>query len=57
MIIRAGLAAALVLALGLPAQAQPPAKMPRIGVLTFAPLTEGFRQAIGDGLREHGYVE
>jgi putative ABC transport system substrate-binding protein len=58
MLIRAGLAAALVLALGLPAaQAHPPAKMPRIGVLAFVPLTEGFRQAIGDGLGEHGYVE
>jgi putative ABC transport system substrate-binding protein len=58
MIIRAGLATALVLALGLlAAQAQPPAKMPRIGVLTFAPLTEDVRQAIGAGLQEHGYVE
>jgi len=42
----------------LAADAQPPAKGPRIGVLTLAvwsstPLAEAFSQ----GLREHGYVE
>ncbi len=52
-----GLALAL-LAVPLLAEAQPPAKVARIGVLTLlvassTPLAETFRQ----GLREHGYVE
>lgn len=53
-------AAAILLLLTTPlaGDAQPPAKVARIGVLTLAvppsaPLAEAFR----DGLREHGYVE
>ena len=47
--------AAMLLALGFAAEAQQPAKIPRIGYLGEADLalTEAFRQ----GLREHGYVE
>ena len=47
--------AALLLALGLPAEAQKPAKVPRIGVLSgpTEPGVEAFRQ----GLRELGYAE
>jgi putative ABC transport system substrate-binding protein len=50
---------AMLLALCLPAEAQQPTKVPRIGYLTNASLsalearTEAFRQ----GLRELGYVE
>src|SRR5688500_10116713 len=50
---------ALLLALGFAAQAQQPAKVPRIGFLNtnapaaFTTRTEGFRQ----GLRDLGYVE
>src|SRR5262245_16732113 len=49
----------LHLALGFPAEAQQPKKIPRVGLLTGAPLSsqsarnEAFRQ----GLRELGYVE
>jgi putative ABC transport system substrate-binding protein len=48
----------LLLVAPLASDAQPPAKLARIGVLTLAvasstPLAEAFRQ----GLREHGYVE
>ncbi len=48
----------LLFAAPLAADAQPPAKVARIGVLTLAvassaPLAEAFRQ----GLKEHGYVE
>jgi putative tryptophan/tyrosine transport system substrate-binding protein len=50
---------ALLLALGVSAEAQQPAKMPRVGYLSgtdlqgSGSLLEGFRQ----GLRDHGYVE
>jgi putative tryptophan/tyrosine transport system substrate-binding protein len=50
---------AMLLALGFPAEAQQPAKVPRIGFLAVAPLstltqrTEAFRQ----GLRDLGYAE
>jgi putative tryptophan/tyrosine transport system substrate-binding protein len=48
---------ALLLALGIPAEAQQPKKIPRIGVLRgglgAGPVYEAFRQ----GLRELGYVE
>jgi putative tryptophan/tyrosine transport system substrate-binding protein len=50
---------ALLFALSVPAEAQQPGKVPRIGLLaggslaSSAPLVEAFRQ----GLRELGYVE
>jgi putative tryptophan/tyrosine transport system substrate-binding protein len=49
------LVSALLLALSVPAQAQQPGKVPRIGVIFNNPggLVEAFRQ----GLRNHGYVE
>src|SRR5215831_16599539 len=47
----------LLLALSVPAEAQQPKKVPRIGYLSTAsppsPVVEAFRQ----GLRERGYVE
>jgi putative ABC transport system substrate-binding protein len=53
-----GAVASLVLTAAFFADAQPPAKLARIGILTLAvassaPLAEAFRQ----GLREHGYME
>jgi putative ABC transport system substrate-binding protein len=39
------------------AEAQQARKVPTIGVLATTRLTEAVRQAIRDGLREHGYVE
>jgi putative ABC transport system substrate-binding protein len=49
----------LLIALGLPAQAQQPKKVPRIGYLGFgAPSANPARiEAFGQGLRELGYVE
>jgi hypothetical protein len=50
---------AMLFALCLPAHAQQPARLPRVGVLLLNPLSsrpqqlEAFRQ----GLRAHGYVE
>jgi putative ABC transport system substrate-binding protein len=59
-VIRAALAVALalgVLAAPLVGEGQQAAKLPTIGVLAATRLTEALRQAIRDGLREHGYVE
>ena len=36
---------------------QPVAKMPRVGVLMFRPVTQTAQAAFSQGLREHGYVE
>jgi putative tryptophan/tyrosine transport system substrate-binding protein len=36
---------------------QPVRKMPRIGVLMFAPMAGTFQEAFRQGLRDHGYVE
>jgi hypothetical protein len=56
----------LLLALGLfvaplATTAQPPAKVPRVGVLLFsrpdAPQTQSSAEAFRQGLREHGWVE
>jgi putative tryptophan/tyrosine transport system substrate-binding protein len=56
----------LLLALGLfvapfATDAQPPAKVPRIGFLLFsrpdAPQTQAAAEAFRQGLREHGWVE
>jgi putative ABC transport system substrate-binding protein len=41
----------------LPWQAQPPAQMPRIGILSGGPLRPDDEQAFLHGLREHGYIE
>jgi putative ABC transport system substrate-binding protein len=47
---------ALLLALSLSAEAQQPAKIPRIGWLTGGSLTEG-SQGFRQGLRDLGYIE
>ena len=49
----------IVLALCIPAQAQQPAKIPRIGYLDggFASTNAGRIEAFRQGLRELGYVE
>jgi putative ABC transport system substrate-binding protein len=48
----------LVLSAPVAVAAQPPPdKVPRIGVLTFTEITEAFREAFRQGLRDHGYVE
>ncbi len=50
---------AMLLALGFPAEAQQPNKLPRVGFLSYnsrsseSPRVEAFRQ----GIREHGYAE
>ncbi len=48
-----------VIALSLPAQAQQPAKVPRIGYLSgVSPAAEAARRdAFNQGLRELGYIE
>ena len=57
--LRLSLLCALLLTLGIPVDAQPPKKVPRVGYLAAvsaaadAPRLEAFRQ----GLRELGYVE
>ena len=51
------LVAALSAVGGSPAQAQPAAKVPRVGVLSFTQLTPALQDAFRQGLREHGYVE
>ena len=48
---------ALLFALSLPADAQQPANVPRIGFLTQAPPAAPVIEAFRRGLREHGYVE
>ena len=52
---------ALTFALGLmtplAAHAQPPARVPRIGVLLFAGSDSPAIDALRQGLREHGWVE
>src|SRR5262245_57359131 len=50
---------AMLLALCVPAHAQQPAKIPRIGWLTGAPLSGNpeRREAFRQGLRELGYIE
>jgi putative ABC transport system substrate-binding protein len=48
----------LALAAPMAAGAQPaPARVPRIGVLVTTELTDAFRDAFRQGLRDHGYVE
>jgi putative ABC transport system substrate-binding protein len=39
------------------AEAQRPASIPRVGVLVFTEMTQDFRDAFGQGLRDEGYVE
>ena len=53
------LVAAVLLALGVTADAQQPKKVPRIGYLSsLAPATDSARaEAIRQALREHGYIE
>jgi len=56
------LALSLVLGIGsitipLAAEAQQAARMPRVGVLVFAEMTDDFRQAFSQGLQDQGYVE
>ena len=46
-----------LLAAPLAAGAQQVGKVPRIGVLTFTPMTTGLQEAFRQGLRDHGYVE
>jgi putative ABC transport system substrate-binding protein len=46
-----------MLAAPLAAEAQAGGKVPRIGVLIFTEMTEVFREAFRQGLRDHGYVE
>jgi putative ABC transport system substrate-binding protein len=50
---------ALLLALCVPASAQQPAKVPRIGYLTNTPLTadQELQDAFRQGMRDLGYVE
>jgi putative ABC transport system substrate-binding protein len=48
----------LVLALPVTASAQAPAgAVPHVGVLMFTEITDGYREAFRQGLRDHGYVE
>ena len=58
--VMCGALGAMLLALSLPAEAQQPAKIPRIGYVspigdpnTPGPQVEGFRQ----GLKDFGYIE
>jgi len=53
------LAAVLVLLLGgaLPAEAQQPEPVRRVGVLTFTQLTPALQEPLRQGLRDQGYVE
>lgn len=39
------------------AEAQRAGGVPRVGVLVFTEMTQDFREAFGQGLRDHGYVE
>ena len=48
---------ALLFALCLPAEAQQPRNVPRIGFLTQAPSPAPLIEAFRQGLREHGYIE
>ena len=48
---------ALLLALGLPAQAQQPGKVYRIGLLRAAAPPESSIEAFREGLKESGYIE
>jgi putative ABC transport system substrate-binding protein len=56
-----GLAVVLTLSLALAPLAadaqQTGRKMPRIGVLMFAPMAGTFQEAFRQGLRDHGYVK
>lgn len=49
--------ALLLLVFPLGSSAQPAGKMPRVGVLMFTEITEAFREAFRQGLRDQGYVE
>ena len=52
------LAAVILLLVGAAvAEAQQPARVPRIGVLTFTAMTAPLQEAFRQGLRDHGYVE
>jgi putative ABC transport system substrate-binding protein len=44
-------------AVPLSVDAQRVAGVPRVGVLVFTEMTQDFREAFGQGLRDHGYVE
>ena len=60
LIIRAALALFVViglLAVPLDGQGQPATRLPTVGVLVTTVFTDDLRQAIREGLREHGYVE
>ncbi len=46
-----------LLAAPLAAGAQQTGKIPRVGVLTFTEMNSTLREAFGQGLRDHGYVE
>jgi putative ABC transport system substrate-binding protein len=48
---------AVLLAAPLAADAQQPAKVPRIGVLTSNPMTAALQEAFRQGLQDHSYVE
>ena len=48
---------AIILVAPLAAEAQPPSKVPRIGVLTSNPMTAALQDAFRQGLRDHAYVE
>ena len=41
----------------LSAEAQGPGSIPRVGVLVFTEITQDFRDAFGQGLRDQGYIE
>ena len=58
MVLRLGLVLAIcALSVPLAARAQRAGHIPRVGVLVFPKMTDEFRQALGQGLRDQGYVD
>jgi hypothetical protein len=53
----AAVLAAFILVLSLPAYAQQPDELPRVGVLTNAPLTSAYYATFRQALRDLGYIE